>query len=44
MQPWLVFGVLISVLCLVYPPLIGFCSGVAAFFVMSFVVLKVIGG
>ena len=44
MQPWLVFGILISVLCLFYPPLIGFCRGVATFFVMSFVVFKAIGG
>jgi hypothetical protein len=44
MQPWLVFAVLISILCLVYPPLIGFCSGVFAFFAVSFVVFKVLGG
>ncbi len=44
MQPWLVFGFVISVLCLFYPPLIGFCCGVTTFFVMSFLVLKVLGG
>ena len=44
MQPLLVFGFVISVLCLFYPPLIGFCFGVAAFFVMSFLVFKVLGG
>lgn len=44
MQPWLVFAVLISILCLVYPPLIGFCSGVFAFFAVSFVVFKLLGG
>jgi hypothetical protein len=44
MQPWLVFGFVISVLCLFYPPLIGFCCGVTTFFVISFVVFKALGG
>lgn len=44
MQAWLVFTVVILVLCLLYPPLIGFCAGVAWFYVMAFMTYKALGG
>lgn len=44
MQRWLVFAAIMALLCFLYPPLLGFCFSVAAFYALTFFFRQIISG
>jgi hypothetical protein len=44
MKPWVIFFSVVGMSCLIYPPLLGFCSGVAGYCFLWWMVYKGIGG
>jgi hypothetical protein len=44
MKPWAIFFGVVGVSCLIYPPLLGFCIGVAGYCLLWWVIFKAIGG
>lgn len=44
MKPWAIYFSAVTIGCLIYPPLLGFCMGVGAFCLISWVIFKAIGG
>jgi hypothetical protein len=44
MKPWLIYFGVVTMGCLIYPPLLGFCIGVAGYCFLWWVVYKAIGG
>lgn len=44
MKPWAIYFGIVTIGCLIYPPLLGFCMGVGMFCFFWWVTFKAIGG
>ena len=44
MRQWAPFLAVVACCCLIYPPFVGFCIGVAAVFAAAWVLFQVMGG
>lgn len=44
MRPWIILAGVVLILCVIYPPFLGFVIGVVGFHLMAFIVFKSLGG
>lgn len=44
MENWMVLGGAALLICLLYPPFLGFMMGIGAIVVLTFIITKMIGG
>lgn len=44
MRPWVIYFGVVATICLAYPPMLGFCMGLLACYLLQWLIYKAIGG